>query len=232
MTTKEQEAQLDIGIAKAARILWPNLDEARSFKDKQGRESGKPKFSATFMLPNDSAELAEHKKAVVGLLKAKYGADLKFNAETKRFSVTIDGRSLELALPFHSGDEEAMRAMSAGKDRSFAMGQTFIKTSSQYAVPVFDARQRDSAGVPLAVTDKAAIKATVYSGSFGAGTLKYRTYDKVGTNPPGVTAYLQKICFVTDGEKIAAGASGVNFAAVQGAVVQTSAAAGDDDIAF
>jgi len=232
--TKEQEAQLDIGIAKAARILWATLDEARPFKDKSGKENGKPKYSATLFLPNDSAELKAHKDAVVSLLKAKYGAKLSFSQEEKAFYAEVDGRKMKLALPFHNGDEEVVAGMSTGKDRSFCAGGMLIKTSSQYPVPCFDARKRDSSGNPAAVTDKEAIKATFYSGCFGAATIKYRTYDKVGSNPPGVTAYLQKACFVHDGDRIASGANSSNFAQVQGAVTEYNPTdvAADDEISY
>jgi len=219
MRDKEQEVTLELGLTKAVRAIWPGLHEARKFKDEQGRENGEPKYSATFLIPADHPDLKAHKQEVAKLARAKFGAasDLK-----------------TLKFPFVSGDDEAMKAIEKGKDRSYCAGAVLLKTASQYPVAVFDARRRDAQGQPILVSEPEAIKALIYSGCQVAAQVKYRTY-RVGSNQPGVTAYLQKVCFVADGERIAGSVSGDVFRSVQGAVTTADPTGGaelDDEIPF
>lgn len=216
---KDSEVVLDFGIQKAVRCPWSSLQEPRRFKDEQGRESGEPKYDATFLIPNDHPELKKLKSECVRIARERFGAD-------------VDLKTLK--FPFSNGDEQALKASARDKDHSFCEGMVVLKTSSQYEVPVFDARQKDSSGNPVLVA-KDAIKSTVYGGCFVAAQVKFRTY-KVGSNQPGVTAYLQKVCFVHDGDRIGGSADGSTFAAVQGAVTNEDPTGGagmpDDDIPF
>lgn len=252
--SKEQDATALLGASKAVRIPWATLDEPRKFKGKDGKESGEPKYSGTFLIPADHPDLKEHKQLIAKLLKDKYGDKVSFS-EGKIYidDLDEDGETIKvkLKLPFSSGDVEAMKAMEKGKDRSFCAGMVLLKTSSLYPIPVFDARQRDEKGEPMLVglgsepsdddstdtkAERGRIKKVLYGGCFVAAEVKYRTYPKHGTNPPGVTAYLQKVCFVKDGDRIASGVSGDVFTSVQGAVTKDDPTGGegleDDDISF
>lgn len=237
---KQPEETLELGLTKAVRAPWTTLDEPRRFKDKSGKENGEPKYSASFLLPEDHEDLKSHKTAVLKMLKDKYGDKVSFaNGFCYLAKKDSDGEDVKvkLKLPFSSGDQEANKAMETGKDRTYCAGHTILKTSSQYPVPVFDARHKAANGEPICVEEPADIKKLVYGGCFVAAQVKYRCYDAVGEGKPGVTAYLQKVCFVHDGDKIkGAGASGDVFSAVQGAVTTEDPTAGegigDDDIPF
>jgi len=230
------EETLLIGQERAVRVVWPVLDKPRQFRDKKGKESGKLRYEASFLLPDDHPDLKAHRQTLAKLIKQKWGA-VTINPEGRDPGVyaMVDGRQIRLKFASTDGNELVAEGMAKGKDRSFAAGHTVLKTATEYPVPVFDARQRDKAGVPLRVSEPDAIKSLIYGGSYVAAEIKYRTYDPVGTNPPGITIYLQKICFVEDGDRIASEGGGDTFKAVQGAVVDTDPTGGaelDDEIPF
>lgn len=236
MSQSDFEEVVLLGISKAVRTVWPQLAEPRQFKDKKGKANGKLRYESTFLIPDDSDDLKVIKSALAKIIKAKWGA-IEANPANRDpgLYVKIDGKSVRLKLPVQNGDDMATEGLSSGKDRSFCAGSQVLKTATEYAVAVFDARKRDGDNRPLRVTDKDSIKNMVYSGAYTSAEIKFRSYDAVGTNPPGVTAYLQKICFVHDGEKIVGEGGGDTFKAVQGAVVQTDptgGAAADDEIPF
>lgn len=248
MATKEHDVVLQLGLSRAVRMPWADLSVSRETKDQGGKGTGKLRYGATFLLPLDHEDLKAHKQAIAKLLKDKYADGVTF--ENGKAYIEEKGDKIRLVLPFHDGDEMAMNAMAREKDHGFCSGHIVLKTSSQYPVNCFDARQRDSKGVPVFVgigvdgalegdpilTPQAeAVKEVFYGGCFVAAEVKYRTY-KVGTNAPGVTAYLQKVCFVHDGDRIASGARGDTFSAIQGAVTNEDPTGGaseaDDEITF
>ena len=224
------------GNSKALKTLWPKLDEPRQFKDKKGKANGKLRYESTFLLPDDSDDLKTVKSKLGAIMKAKWGTSAVNPAgRDPGVYVTVDGKKVKLKLPLNDGNAMAAEGLSTGKDRSFCAGGQVMKTATEYPVAIFDARKRDEKGVPLRITDKEAIKNLIYGGSHTAAEVKFRSYDAVGTNPPGITAYLQKICFVSDGDRIASEGGGDTFKAVQGAVVNTDPTGGagmDDEIPF
>lgn len=166
----------------------PNLFEARAF-GKKGKEQGEPKFSANFLFTPDSADLKELKSLCAKVARAKW-PDRKFS---------------ELKFPFTDGTKLAdKRKQKAGKDDGdFQRGLVVVAARSKY-------EPRLSAIVNGKVVDyegpaRAAAKDKFFFGAEALAQFNVMAYDGVGSNPDGVTVYLNAVLVTGKGKKIAGG---------------------------
>jgi hypothetical protein len=245
----ECETVLKIGFKRAVRMPWadllvPTAWDASSNRYIRANKENAPKnlnykYRATLLIPEDHEDLAAHKKAVESLLKARWGNLLERNAEKKKFFVD----DMPVTLPFSSGDKRFESALAKGKDESFCLGHTILSTSNGFPLPIADARNRSEKGRPALVgfsgTSKPEelerLKAITYGGCFVAAEVKYRT-NRAANGPARVSAYIQAVCFVHDGDRIGgAGYRDDTFDQVQGAVTDADITGGaelDDEVAF
>lgn len=201
MTT---DSIVTFGLDIPVRMVFANLFEAKRVKI-NGKETGEPKFSATFLIPPD------HPDFTVLVEKAKAVAAAKW-----------PGRSYkELKRPFTDGDQMAAKATAKKKDGSFYTGQVVLKASSQFPPTLVDASRN-----PVAETVN---RKLFYSGAFVQAEVNFVAYDGVGNNPDGITAYLNAVAFVRDGERIAGRDATKSFKFVQGAKTADNPAAGTED---
>lgn len=228
MAKKKQAYANDvyIGLTQPVRVLFPpKLDEPVKV---DGR--GDPKFEITIGFPEDhpdylemyqiSQRLADEKSEDWGL----EGVDLGTNVDVK----------------FKSGDEEyeyyaKHKDPEKRREYDFLKGMIIMKLRSKEEIGVFDTRRRDDRGTPVKVTDKNEIRSTIYAGCNASLRLTFATYDAIVTreNPnanPGVTAYPEQVCFVSDGDRLSRGNndSGQGFAQVQGAVSAEDPTGGEE----
>ncbi len=200
------------GFNSAVRCVFPTLFEARRVKIK-GKETGEPKFSCTFLLTTDHPDLANLKKVAAAVAKARW-----------------PGRKLgELKFPFNDGNAMAAQAEAKKKDGEFYKGQVVLKTSSKFQPAILDGRTEP----PVNTEDSGLI----YSGCWVAFEINFVAYDGVGANPDGVTAYLNVICFVGKGDRIAGKDHSKTFTGIAGRATTENPlgdddAAGDDEIPF
>jgi hypothetical protein len=178
-----------VNLTKPTTLTFPNLDEARAVKGKNGQPSGEPKFSSNFELAADHDNLAALKAEAVKVAKAKWpGRDLK-----------------ELAFPFTSGDKLAEKAQVKGKDREFSRGKAVLVSRSKYQ-PRLSAVVNGKI-VEIDGNDKGQIKKLFYSGTDCLAQFNFQAYDGVGSNPDGVTAYLNMVLSLNRGARLTGGAS-------------------------
>lgn len=170
-------------------MIFPNLFEPRQVKV-NGKPAGDPKYGASFMFSPDNTDLAELKKAVAAVARAKW-----------------PGRELKgLAFPLYSGDKMAdNRLAKSGKDDgAFQRGKVIIKARSKY-----QPRLSAIVGGKLLDLDGPAVLAHKNLFFFGSEVLtqfNFVAYSGIGNNPDGVNAYLNMVLTTGKGTKL--GSSG------------------------
>lgn len=188
-----------IKIITPAILSFPNLEEARAVK-KNGKPTGEPKFSASFEFAPDDETLKAIKAEAVAAAKEKFPGR----------NIAEDFKNREFAMPWSSGDKLADKATKNGKDREWSRGKVVVTARSKYQ-PILSAVQGGKI-VELDGDNKALIKKTFYTGLLVLAELNLQGYDGVGSNPDGVTAYLNKVLSLGKGEKLIKG--GANSAEV------------------
>lgn len=211
--SEELQSIITFGLDIPVRMVFPNLFEPRKVKV-NGKETGEPKYSATFLVPLDHPDFAKL------VDKAKAVAAAKWPGRAYK----------ELKRPFSDGDKMAEKATARKKDGSFYKGMVVLKASSQFPPTIVDA----SRNPPIETINRKLF----YSGAFIQAEVNFVAYDGVGANPDGITAYLNAVAFVRDGERIAGRDATKSFKFVQGAKTADNPAAGaaseddDDEPAF
>lgn len=183
---------------------------------RKGKAKGDPKYSGTFILDLDAADLKAAKAKAAEVARARWpGRDLK-----------------ELKFPFSNGDKRAEKAKNSGKDGSFFNGKVVLDARSKYEprLSILSGKQiRDLEGAQRAVEGKQKF----YNGCFVVPQINFVAYDGqaedgVG-NPDGVTAYLDAVLFVKDGPRVGGSSGAEVFKAYAGSVSAESATEGADD---
>lgn len=179
-------------LTKPVMLDHPNLFEAKRAKDRNGKETGEPKFSANLLFPADSADLKAMKALAVQVARAEWpDRDLK-----------------TLAWPFKNGDKmaDARKAKKPDKtDGEHQRGHAIISSKSKFAPrlsAVINGKLTDLDGDLLTKS-----KNMFYRGVFVLAQLNFCSYPGVGQNPDGITAYLNMVFSTNKGERLAGGAS-------------------------
>ena len=215
--------------AGGLRLFRPNLIVPVRYKDEQGKESGDPKYSALLGMSPDSADFAEIKRLVIEVMKAAAFVD-------------ADGDLIplnKLAKPFSLGDKIADRAkarVDAGVPKArlaeHYRGLVVLKASSPRPPALGYAQGKSIFNVVM--DDEAAVKKAgvkFYTGAEVWADLTFSPH-QVGTNQPGVNAYLNSVLATGKGERIGGGAPpSERFKGYLGQVSGEDPTAGlDDDI--
>ena len=210
------ENDVYVGFERPFRVLFPpKLTEPQKVAGK-----GDPKYEITIGFPDDHPDYAEMYSISQKLAEEK---SEDWGLEVVELDENVDTK-------FKSGDDEYNyyanhKVEEKRRDYGQLQGMIVMKLRTTEPMTVFDTRQRDDKGVPVPITDKDEIENLIYAGCNVALRLTFATYDAIVTreNPdakPGVTAYPEQICFVSDGDRLGRGNkdSGVGFSAVQGAM--------------
>ena len=216
-----------IGKTKPVRVLFtPKLAEAAKIDGK-----GDPKFEVQIGFDKDHPDVLPMKKEMARIAKEKWGSDVDLKSLQLKF---LDGdREYELSANHPIADKR--------REYPHLKGLTIMKLRSKNPITVFDVRQRNDKGVPVEISDSETIRKIVYAGAYVSMKLTFATYDGIvdrdptKSRPPGITVYPEQICFVADGERLAAGSKsdGSGFAAVQGQVSDENPGVDlDDEIPF
>lgn len=203
--------------AAPVRMPFGNLITAVPVGQK-GKAKGDPKFSGTFLLTLDSADLKAAKAKAAEVARARWpGRDLK-----------------ELKFPFSDGEKRAEKSAKKGKDGSMFKGFVVLDARSKYPpqlavlengkVTSLEGAQRDIVG-----------KQKFYNGCYVVPAVNFVPYDGqaedgVG-NPDGVTAYLDMVLWYKDGERVGGGNAAEVFRGFAGNVTNEDPI-GNDEIPF
>ena len=207
------------GLLEQPRVLFPVLFTPQKFK-KDGKEQGEAKFSASYLFPEGSEELANLKAKAIKIAKAKWPDLGKEGLQALKF-------------PFTKGTLLKKKAEAKDRDGDFYDGQVMLKSSSKFAPDVLDGRQDP----PAETLDQKLI----FSGAYVAAEVNFVAYngddDEDGNpKPGGVTCYLNTIVFVAGGKRIAGRDAAASFRGLSGSASSEDPTAGgsadDDEIAI
>lgn len=208
----------------------PHFLEAVKFK-RNGKETGEAKYSGVWVFEPDSQDLKNLKAKAAEAARAKW-----------------PGRSLsELQFPFKDGTAECAKRVAKmkaeGKEDDgkgdFQIGKVLMKASSKFQPKL--SVWLPGAKAPVELTDETAFKTHGGKFYFGVKTMvevNFVPYDAVREgDKDGVTAYVQQVCSINQGERLAgARSASETFKGYSGAVKNEDptggAAAMDDEIPF
>jgi hypothetical protein len=212
--------------SEPAVLLHPHLHEARKFRDRQGRESGEPKYDCNFMLKGDSTDLKAI-KALLGMVA----------------KVAWPGRAMkELAFPLVSGTKkaddraEASSAKGRASDGEFQRGMVNLVARGKFEPKLGVIRNRKI--IDLEGPARAASKAEFFFGAEVLFEVKFVAYEGVGANPDGICAYLNAVVATGKGTRLSGGQSvAETFSGYAGTLSDESVTTGqgpiaDDEIPF
>jgi hypothetical protein len=195
------------------RGVFLNVFEPKSFMH-NGKPTGEAKYGALLLIPETSPDLVPMKAVM---------------AEAARSKWATRGMG-ELAFPLKSGAKMAEKATAKNKDGSFYLGNATLKTSSKFP-PILSIIQ----GGKIITLDSDALKAQwkskFYSGCQVAASVNFVPYEDPKGLQDGVTAYLQSLLWVGDGERIGQADQSEVFKSYVGQQTNVDPL-GDDDIPF
>jgi len=215
------KADLSFTFNEATRGAYMNVFNAQPFK-KNGKEVGDPKYGVTLMMEPGYAGLAALKAKLTEAAKSKWPTrDMK-----------------ELKFPLTTGDRAADKAKAKGKDREFMRGHLVLTARSKYP-PTLAVLENGKIITLESDALKAKYKSKFYSGCFVAASVNLVPYvgeeDDNGVSKDGVTAYIQSLLWVKDGERLGGTRDQAEvFKSYMGTTTEENPLAGDldDEIPF
>ncbi len=206
-------------LTKPALLSHPNLFTAKAIGPK-GKESGTPKFSANIVLDADHPDFKPLQELAATIAKARWpGRPFKDESDPTR----------NLKFPFVSGTKLADKRKAVGKeDGEFQRGKIVIPARSKYE-PKLSALE----GGKVVEYEGDARKLHASKFFFGAECLvqlNLVAYEGIGSNPDGVTAYLNMIFVTGKGKKLGGGTTAAEaFKGYVGTVSNEDPTGGDLD---
>lgn len=187
MSEVNDEGRIKVTIPEV--MSFPNLDEPRAVK-RNGKETGKKKYSLNLELEPDSATLKSLKSCAVAVARATWpGVDLA-----------------TLKFPFTNGDQLADKAKVKGKDREFSRGKVVFTARTEFQPNLSVVK-----GGKIVDVDgdaKSEVKKLFYNGTQVLAELQFKAYDAVNDDgKPGVNCYVNKVVSLNRGKRLTGGSS-------------------------
>lgn len=184
--------QANIGIVNLTVpvvMIHPNLFVAKAFKAR-GKETGEPKYSASFLFTPDNPDFLSIKRAAKAVANARW-----------------PGRNVqELATPWTSGDKLADKRKAKGKsDGEFQRGNFVMAARSKFQPRL--AIIENGRVVDLDENNLVPHKNKFYFGVEALAQFNLVAYEGVGQNPDGVNAYLNMVLSTNRGKRLSSGSS-------------------------
>ncbi len=212
------------------RTAFSNIIAARAYQE-AGKSLGEPRYDATFILEPNSADLVALKDLCIAMAKTLYPGK-KLVARRLTQEELDDGGVVEVAMPWRDGTKDADKAKAENKDREFYRGKIIVKAASKYA----PALSGIEGGKVVSYTNpetRATLDKFFYSGAYLAPYVQLHSYKARDNKPGGVSLWLNAVCFVKHGPKLAGGGQ-VNpaevFAQYAGTVSAADPTAAGDEL--
>lgn len=185
----DQENAGIVNLTAPVVMIHPNLFVPKAFKAR-GKETGEPKYSASFLFAPDNPDLLSIKRAAKAVAAAKW-----------------PGRPVsELATPWTSGDKLADKRKAKGRnDGEFQRGHLVMAARSKFQPRL--AVVENGRIVDLDESNMTAFKARFYFGVEVLAQFNLVAYEGVGANPDGVNAYLNMVLSTNKGKRLSSGSS-------------------------
>lgn len=200
-------------------MAYPHVIKPKAFK-RDGKEQGKPRFTANLLFKPDSEELKAIKALWAKIIEEKWPGRLAKEAKERKAAAAagLPVPGGHLRLPFSVGDKLADENAAEGKPKEFYRGFIMIPVHADEEHP-----PRLCGFVNGAMTnyDEEAVK--LYAKQFYHGVevltqLNFVAYIGAGKgetkSPDGVTAYLNMVLSTNKGKKLPGGGTGPNPADV------------------
>lgn len=229
--TEATEATGIVDILNPVVMAFPAVTEPRRVKLK-GKETGDPKYGASFVFPLDHPDLKTLKSKMVALAAAKWpGRDIGAEVKAGNFK-----------LPISQGDsliaKRKAKLTAMGKEykaeADFMAGKVVLKTSSKYA-PRLAIISGGKISPDLEGPAIAANKSKFFFGAEVLVQINLQAYDRINEEAKdGITAYLNIVMPTGKGTRLSGGASAATvFAAYKGSTTDENPTEGlDDEIPF
>lgn len=186
--TKDNKGYFDFTTTKPVVGVFLNIDEKRQKKIK-GKLTGDPKYFGTFLFDKGSDDLERAKAAAKEALKAAFPGK------------PIEEMKAMLADRFQDGDAFAAKAATEGKSGEFYKGKVVVSAATTIDLRRGYFENGKIVDLPSDQAAKLVNGQCFYSGVGVLVHLSFKGY-QTGNNPPGVTAYLQRIVSTRAGEKV------------------------------
>lgn len=211
--SEQKQENVFFTFTSPVRAGFLNALEARKFKPRAGsKEVGDPRYDGTFMVPNDSTDLAALKALVVPMLQAIHPGKKVVGRRLTQEEFD-SGNVCGVKVPWFDGTKAADKAKAEKKDQEFFRGFTCFKAASKYA-PALSAVENGKFTEYNDEGTRASLKRLFYSGAWFVPHLQLHSYKPNGTDgkPGGVGLWLPALMFVKHDKRL--GSSGVNAAEV------------------
>lgn len=219
-------------LTEAVPTAFMNVVNPVAFK-KAGKESGSPRYSATFVFEPTSTDLKNLKALIADKIKAAFpGKKLVSRRLTQE---ELDsGNCVEVKLPWADGTKFADEGQNAAEKRNneWARGKVLVKSGSDDKHPPGLSVVENSKVVEFASPEARASSAgKFYSGAYVVAQFGLNIYPAKGDTPGGCSLWPRAVCFVKNGPKTTGG-GGVNqaevFRSFAGAVSQVNPVADEE----
>lgn len=207
-------------------MAFPHLFEARKFKDKRtGKETGEAKFDAMFVFDADHPDLPRIKQMIAAQAKAKFPTE---------YAAFVAGDKRALQIPIKDGTKQAdeAKAKTPPKDNEFLRGKVTLTTRTQF--PPFLSALLAGRVVDFKDDARPTAEKYFYPGVLALAEINFQPHN-VGSNTPGVTAYLNHVLSINKGDRLAGGSppTADKFSAYVGAMTAEDPTMGlDSEITF
>lgn len=205
-----KEVENVVHVTAEGILLFPQVFVPKKVKNRQGKETGEPIFSASLLLSQEGVKDTFAK--VVALAKEAFGADVDLK---------------EIRLPLISGAKAMADASAKGKDGSFYEGKTVLRARSLYAPGVMDAATQEVIMPGTTAAKK------VRSGNYAHFEVALSAYPSVEDGAkPGIKAYLNHVLVTREGTPIAGKTIADAFAGILSKKSEQAVEIGDDEIPY
>lgn len=211
--TQVQDKSLGVFVIDEPTLTsFPNIHEPRAVK-RNGKDTGKKKYSLSYEFTPDSKVLAALKSKMVQVAKAA--------------NPNIDVKTLR--LPITSGDKLAEKAEANGKKREWSKGKVVLTARSEFQPGV--SHVVGGSLIDVDGENAAQIKKSFYTGVLALGEINLVYYAPIEDGDrPGITAYINKVCSLNKGERLTGGRSAAEtFKGYIGTSTDEDPTLGDDD---
>lgn len=189
----------------AVRVSFANIVKPRAYQGK-----GEERYGASFLVEPDSKDLAALKELVIAELKAQNpGKKIKLGRLTEEQEAA--GDFVECNVPWKDGTKLADAQKAKGKDYEVARGKIVIKASSKFPPALSSVAGGKFTDYNDADT-RPSLEKVFYSGAYVAPHVALNAYKPSNDKPGGVGLWLNAVCFVKDGPRLAG--KGINAAEV------------------
>lgn len=200
MSAAPKQEQVLYNFRNPVRAAFANVVTAKAYQ-KNGKAVGDPRYDMTVIVDPDSPDLVALKDLCITMAKAANPGKRLVPRRLTQEELD-DGGYIEVAMPWSDGTKQADRAKAENKDREFMRGKVTIKMSSKYA-PALSGIENGKVVAYSNPETRGTLDKLFYSGAFVGPLVALHSYKASNDKPGGVSLWLNAVCFVKHGDRLA-----------------------------